>query len=212
MRRAELEGKTFGRLRVQGLSDKYPERSSLYWICACQCGKTRVVDSWRLLSGTTKSCGCLHTDTITTHGMSNLPEYRIWASMIHRCSNKDSQVYRHYGGRGISVCKRWHQFENFISDIGRRPSPELTIERRDNNLGYSLDNCYWATRTQQRMNQSKQKNNTTGTVGVYLLCTGKYLAKIEFGGIRHHLGHFDEIEDAIEARIRGEKKYQIEAI
>lgn len=89
-----------------------------------------------------------------THGLTNSAEYRVWASMIQRCQNPKSQRFSSYGGRGISVCERWQKFEGFFADMGVRPSPEFSIDRIDNDEGYSKENCRWATRSQQQKNKT----------------------------------------------------------
>ena len=93
-------------------------------------------------------------DTHRTHGMSRIPEYKVWKAMRQRCYLKTSKAYRHYGGRGITVCDRWRSsFENFISDMGRRPGPEFSIERVNNDGNYEPGNCIWATWSQQAKNK-----------------------------------------------------------
>lgn len=89
------------------------------------------------------------------HGMSYSPTYKIWTAMKCRCLNKNDDRYQDYGGRGISVCERWLLFDNFLEDMGKKPDG-LTLERKDNNKGYFLGNCHWAT---QRI-QSRNKRNS----------------------------------------------------
>lgn len=95
------------------------------------------------------------------HRDSNTPEHRIWIGMRSRCASPSNPAYKNYGGRGIKVCERWAIYENFLSDMGRRPSPKHTLERRDNDRDYTPDNCTWATRAQQLRNK---RNNVFVTL------------------------------------------------
>jgi len=143
-------GETFGRLTVVGKSCKN-EIGTYKTECICSCGKTHFSITGHLRSGKTKSCGCKRT----THGLWGTPEYAVWGAMIQRCDNPNNGNYKNYGKRGVSVCKSWHSFENFISDMGSRPSKKHSIDRLDNDGDYSPENCQWRTTKQQRANTSR---------------------------------------------------------
>lgn len=153
----DLTGLVFNRLTVIGLSHKN-KRRYFVWKCFCLCGKYISVVSSDLINGSTKSCGCLRTDTIkaiaTTHGQSQSAEYKVWAGIIKRCENKNHKDYPDYGGRGIMVCDRWrNSFENFLSDVGSRPSEKHSIDRINTNGNYEPGNCKWSTLEEQARNK-----------------------------------------------------------
>ncbi len=89
------------------------------------------------------------------HGASRTPEYVAWESMRQRCLNSNNRAYRYYGARGITIDERWNLFTNFLEDMGPKPHPSLSLERRDNNKGYSKENCYFATRSEQNRNRRR---------------------------------------------------------
>lgn len=130
------------------------------WLCRCECGTERVVEQLHLRSGNSSSCGCSRRKA-RTHGRKCVGKSDIthnsWRAMIDRCSNIRSGGSHRYASRGISVCERWRIFENFCADMGDRPSQKHSLERKDYNGNYSLDNCVWATQKQQMRNMSRNR-------------------------------------------------------
>jgi hypothetical protein len=126
------------------------------WRCKCECGETTVVRADSVKSGRTKSCGCYHLKCASArnwkHGLTGTPMHNLWGSMISRCENPKHEAYENYGGRGIKVCERWHDFVNFNKDVGPRPSPSHSLDRIDNSGNYEPGNCRWATTRQQCRN------------------------------------------------------------
>ena len=136
------------------------------------------------------------------HPRQKTTEYVAWQNMRRR-TKPTAREHEDYFDRGITVCSRWDVYSNFIADMGPKPSPELTLERRDNNKGYSPENCYWGTRDEQNENQRPRKDSTTGCTGVYIK-QGKYAAGIAIEGKNKHLGYFSTLEEAVEARKNAE--------
>jgi len=128
------------------------------------------------------------------------PLYGTWAAMHQRCSNPNDAGYPNYGGRGITVCERWHHFLNFAADMGLKPHPDLTIERMDNSAGYSPENCVWETRTNQCVNRRVFKNNTSGFTGV-VRKEGSWIARFDYEQVRYNIGWFATKEEAVSARV-----------
>lgn len=158
----DITGKRFGRWVVLSQVKRTTSgRFALtYWRCQCRCGTIKKVRAASLIRGKSKSCGCLLAEyraNMITHGKSGnkCPEYSVWNNMLNRCRNPNIPGYNHYGGRGISVCVRWHKFEYFYADMGPRPSSQHSIDRRNVDAGYSKRNCRWATRKEQMNNRRK---------------------------------------------------------
>ena len=108
------------------------------------------------------------------HGLADCGEYKVWSAMLQRCNNPKCRVYRHYGGRGITVCIRWLKFEDFFTDMGPRPFRSAWLERLNNNIGYSLDNCAWVTPSQNGRNK---RNSRFLTLGNERLCVTAWSEK-----------------------------------
>lgn len=140
------------------------------WLCRCDCGSETTVVSISLVAGRTKSCGCLARELtaardvarLTTHGQWKSPTYRSWQSMLGRCRNPRATGYKNYGGRGIGLDDpRWCEYPPFRADMGERP-PGCQLHRKDNDKGYSKENCVWLSRSEHaRLHASLRRRKAT---------------------------------------------------
>jgi hypothetical protein len=137
--------------KIAKINKKGKVHHRTYYLCRCICGTVRYVNDFGLFRRPTAGCGCSRGES---HGLARSPEYNIWGHMIRRCTNPKDHKYPIYGGRGIKVCERWrNSFTAFLTDMGKRPSPQHSIDRYPNNDGdYEPGNCRWATRKEQGSN------------------------------------------------------------
>lgn len=173
----DLTGQRFFRLTVLGYAGKLGRGQHHFWWCQCSCGTIQSVRQDHL--GTRKeSCGCRLTEILkernTTHNMSYHPVYEIWCGIKKRCLNQRSSGYKHYGERGITICEGWLHFENFLADMGERPTRRHSVERLDNDGNYSCGHCaecrhrgwksngVWATQKHQCNNKRSNRFLTFG--------------------------------------------------
>lgn len=181
----DLTGQRFGRWTA--LYQSMRVGGNYFWWCRCDCGIEKNVGAQHLRSGATQSCGCLSAELsakrFTKHGQIGLPEYKIWQAMRQRCTNPRVSGYLNYGGREITVCPEWSDFSVFFADMGSRPSIHSTIERRDNDQGYSANNCYWATRAEQNRNR---RNNIWVRVNDRMMVLADALPKASDRGWFHY--------------------------
>lgn len=160
MKGRDLRGQRFGWLTVIEFAPRVGTSRHHHFYCKCDCGKTtHPIPSYRLRSGNVTSCGCKSIK----HGHASKgedgwasPEYRSWDNMMKRCYNPKAKGYHNYGGRGIRVCKRWHDFRNFYHDLGPRPEG-CTLDRLDSDKDYAPENCRWATRYEQDRNLRRNR-------------------------------------------------------
>jgi hypothetical protein len=164
----DLVGLTFGRWTVISVHPERHRNGRSRWRCRCSCGSERVVRVDSLRSGGTLSCGCLMAELRTTHGHARRGKwsrtYETWRRILSRCQDQKNKDYPRYGGRGISVCDRWrNSFDAFLADMGEKPDG-LSIDRIDNDQGYSLANCRWADAKTQAGNRRPPANRGAACV------------------------------------------------
>lgn len=160
----DLSGARFGRWTVlyEADPDYRNGRRLRRWYCRCDCGAERSVNERLLKNGSSKSCGCYHSDVMRevgkcniTHGMTDTRLYRIYRHMIGRCYNEHDIRYPYYGARGITVCAEWSKFDNFAKwALENGYNDELSIDRIDVNGNYTPDNCKWSTVQEQSLNKT----------------------------------------------------------
>jgi len=175
----DITGLKYGKLTAISLA--YKKGAFSFWKCLCDCGNEVVVMKSYLVAGHTKSCGCIRRDLcskrLLKHGATGTTEYNIWKNIIARTTSTNLPCSNRYIGRGITVCDEWrHSFEQFYKDMGAKPTPKHTIDRINNDGGYSPDNCRWATYKEQNSNKSNTVhvtiNGITKTTNQWSAITG----------------------------------------
>lgn len=158
-----LKDQEFNRWKVLEYAGKN-KTNAVYWKCQCKCGAIKNVRATSLKDGSSNSCGCYNKEIHSTcDGLTrkHAPEYDVYRLMLRRCLDPKSKSYQRYGGRGITVCPEWQEsFAKFLEDMGTRPLPTDTLERKENSKGYSKDNCCWATRKDQARNTRRNRHVT----------------------------------------------------
>ena len=191
---------------IGGTFRKYPTETSkqkaTYGLFECQyCKKEFETNIQSVRRGHTKSCGCQKCTGLITHGVTKHRLYHIWFGLVDRCTNPNHNRYKDYGGRGIIVCEEWLDVKNFIEDMYPSYMEGFTLDRIDNDKGYSPDNCRWADATTQAINKRIKKTNTSGFVGINLeLRCCKWVARVSIAGKENWIGSFKTIEEAVQAR------------
>ena len=182
----DIAGHRFGRLEVVRFSER--RSGEPYWLCKCDCGSEKAIAGSSLKKGISQSCGCLmrelskerNTRRLLRHGHAVngrvTPEYRAWHAMIERCRNPNVKQFKDYGGRGISVCERWREFEKFYADMGDRPGDDYSLDRVNNSGNYEPGNCEWRQEVPQARNRRSNR-------------------MVEFGGETRCLAEWCEILD-----------------
>ena len=168
-------GDKINRLTVIGKS--FIKNGRAYTPCKCDCGTVKQVREDALKSEERVSCGCFRLErlreTISTHGKMGTKSYGTWEGMLQRCNNPNSVGYPDYGGRGITVCKRWLSFEEFFTDMGERPEG-TSLDRIDVNGNYCKENCRWATAKEQQENRR---------ISIFVLIDGDKLTPSQYANM-----------------------------
>jgi hypothetical protein len=213
----DLWGMRFGRLLVIGRSSiitgaTEKQAGQRKWRCRCDCGNLCYIRSGELRYGKATSCGCYNAEKNFKHGHATREKgksrtYTTWQEILNKCYNPNSPSYAFYGGRGITLCKRWFEnFDNFLSDMGEKPKG-LTIERINNDGNYEPENCKWGTYSEQNRNKrhGPPRNKTSGLPTGVIRSGKKFRGAVTINCKYHYLGTFETTEqakEAVKARLR----------
>lgn len=183
-----MMGKKFGKLTV--LSESGSNERGVLFYCLCECGNKVTFPGKDLRSDNNKSCGCLN------HGMTGTRPYHIWGNMKKRCDNPNSPDYPRYGGRGISYTKKWGEFIYFWNDMKDNYSDNLTLDRIDNDKGYSKENCRWVSKMEQS-NNTRQVKNIVYKGKEYTITELARMYNINRGSLANRLKNGWSVNDAL---------------
>jgi hypothetical protein len=195
-------GQIFGKLTVVEQAGRDGLKKVL-WRCRCECGNETVIPSGSLVTGNTASCGCIVPNF--KHGGWKNASYNTWRAMMRRCYNKQDKDYPRYGGLGVTVCGSWHEYLNFVADMGE-PKGDETLDRINTYGNYEPSNCRWAGVKTQNRNVRVRASSKTGYIGV--ASTGKkFFAKITANKKVYYSKVCLTLEEAAAARKELERKY-----
>lgn len=204
--KVKIEGK-FGFLTViEEMPKGFKDDDARYVRCICDCGKEKIINGYNVLNGGTISCGCrrkaLKKYSEKTMGT---PEYRTWLGIKARCHNPKNKNYARYGGRGITVSDNWvNNFSQFLADMGKRPSKAHSLERVNNDKGYSKENCIWL----EMLLQGRNRRNTPRVQYLGETITLKELSErlgFSYNLVKERLDNGWDLQDAINKPSRKSK-------
>jgi len=195
-------GQKFGLLAVLGCAG-HDDSGRIAWNCVCECGNKKIVSGLRLITGNTKSCGCLQNKI--KHGGTGKSSYNTWRAMMRRCYRSTDKDYKRYGAIGIIVCEKWHDYVNFAQDMGE-PEGAQTLDRIDPYGNYEPSNCRWADLPTQARNIRLKKNHKTGCIGVRQR-NKKWFAEITLQKKKYTSKVCESFDEAVTARKELEKIY-----
>lgn len=202
MKLNDLTGKSFGKLTVIEEAGRNNLKKVL-WKCKCSCGNEVFVVSGSLVTGNTTSCGCIIPHY--KHGGTNKGSYNTWRAMVRRCTKPTDKDYINYGAKGVTICNRWMEYENFVADMGE-PVGDETLDRINPYGNYEPSNCRWAGVKTQCRNTRVRASNKLGITGVSKV-GNKYMAKITAGKKAYYSKCFSDLADAVQARKELERKH-----
>jgi hypothetical protein len=188
-------GERFGKLVVVSRAGRNALKKVL-WKCVCDCGKETTVVAGSLVTGNTTSCGCIIPNF--KHGGWKKSSYNTWRAMMRRCYKSQDKDYPRYGGAGITVCDRWHNYVNFAADMGE-PTGQETLDRIDPYGNYTRENCRWASLPTQARNVRVRKTTKSGITGVHKR-GNKWMAEITVNNKKYYSKCFSTLEEAAAAR------------